>query len=160
VLARLAQLGEAGGLAAGVGQRRVAPPAPAAAGQLVRGAGADQVGHQVPVRRLDDRAVGDAQGQVGTVGPVPVVARAALAVLGLHVRPEVEVEQGVDAGIDHEADAAAVAAVTAVRAAEGPELLAQDRYAPVPAVAGLHVQHHAVHETGHDEIPRETGPHE
>ena len=77
LVAGLAELGEAGRLAPGVGQRRVAPPAATAAGHLEGGAGADQVGQHLAVRGLHHGAVRHLQDQVGAVGAVPVVARAA-----------------------------------------------------------------------------------
>ena len=62
---------------------------------------------------------------------------------------EVEVEQRVHLRVDDQNDAAAAAAVTAVRSAEGLELLAVDRGAAVTAVACPRVNHDAVDEPGH-----------
>ena len=101
---------------------------------------------------LHHRAVGHPQDQVAAVGAVAVVAGAALAVLGLDVRAEVEVEQRVHARVDDQHDAAAVAAVAAVGAAQRLELLPEDRHTAVPAVAGLHVQHDPVDERRHGVI--------
>src|SRR5256885_15276924 len=77
---------------------------------------------------------------------VQIRAAAAAAVIGaagLSVgRPEgpldAEIRQRIDARRGTQVDAAAVAAVAAVRAAEGHELLAAETGAAAPAVAGLH----------------------
>ena len=153
-LAGLAQLGEAGRPAAGVGQRRVAAPAPAAAGHLERGADARPGRRARRRRRSAPRSRrAPAASRSAPVGAVAVVAGSALAVVGLDVGPEVEVQQRVHAGVDDQHDAAAVTAVAAVGPAERLELLAQDRRAAVPAVAGLHVQDDPVDEAGHGDLP-------
>jgi hypothetical protein len=62
---------------------------------------------------------------------------------------ELKIKKRVYAGIDGEQHAATVAAVAAVRAAEGLELLPVDGDAPMPTVAGLHMQDGPVHEARH-----------
>jgi hypothetical protein len=61
----------------------------------------------------------------------------------------VVVEQRGDLRVDDKNDVAAVAAITAVGAAQRLELLALNRGATVTAVAGRHVQNHAINECGH-----------
>src|SRR5699024_11569451 len=111
------------------------------------GTGPDQVGDH-PALLIDDHgAFGYAQHQVLAPGAVPVAAHAGLAVAGLGVRAEVEVEQGVHAGIDLEDHRAAATAVAAVGPAEGFELLPMHRGASVAAVAGTDMEHDTVDET-------------
>ena len=69
--------------------------------------------------------------------PRHVAAAARLAVLGAERALDAEVGQRVDAVARAQRDAAAVAAVAAVRAAEGHELLAAETHAAAAAVAGL-----------------------
>ena len=66
-----------------------------------------------------------------------VAAAARLAVLGAERALDAEIDQRVDAVARAERDAAAVAAVAAVRTAEGHELLAPETHAAAAAVAGL-----------------------
>jgi hypothetical protein len=80
---------------------------------------------------------------------VPVAALTRTAVPGLLVGTVMEVEQRVHAGVDLEDDVPAVATVTAVGAAERPELLPMDRGHTVAAVAGRHVHHYSIDESGH-----------
>ena len=148
-LAGLPEQGEAGSLAAGVGQRGVAEPALAALGQHHAGAGADEVGDDPAVGRADDRSRGNAEDAVLAARAAAVAALARLAVAGLLVRAVVEVQQRVHAGVDLEDDVAAVAPVAAVGPAEGLVLLPMDRGHAVPAVAGGHVHGHTVDESGH-----------
>src|SRR5262249_1962382 len=131
LLARFAQFGEAGRLALRVGQRRVPAPAAPATGQLELRAHANQVGEHLAVERLDHRAVRDAQGERLAGRTVAVAALPTLAVAGLDVRAELEVQERVDARIDDERHAAAVAPVAAVRPTERLELLPVDRHAAV-----------------------------
>jgi hypothetical protein len=58
-------------------------------------------------------------------------------------------EEGRDIRVGDEHDVAAVAAVPAVGAREGLELLPAHRDAPVAAVAGAHEQRHLVDEADH-----------
>jgi hypothetical protein len=62
---------------------------------------------------------------------------------------EVQVDQGVHAGIDHQGDASASAAVPTVGATQGLELLPENRDTTVTAIAALHVEYHPVDKTGH-----------
>src|SRR5262249_4068927 len=137
--ARLAQLGEAGSLAPGARQRRIAPAPSTAMGDDHGGTAADEIGDQPTVHVLNHGSIGYRQDRVGAGGPAGARARAALAVLGTYVRREVEVEQRVYPRIDGQHDAAAVAAVASVGPAERLELPPVDRHAAGPAVAGLHV---------------------
>ena len=159
-LALLAEQGEAGGLAAGVGQRGVAEPALAALGEHDAGAGADEVGDDPPVGGADDGAGGHVQDLVLALGAVPVAALAGLAVAGLLVRAVVEVQQRVHARVDLEDDVAAVAAVAPVGAAERLVLLAVHRGHAVAAVAGRDVHGHSIDESGHLRRPLPAKRHE
>ena len=59
------------------------------------------------------------------------------------------VEQGRDVGVDDQDDVATAAAVAAVRATEGLELLAVDGGAAVTTIAGSNVQDDLVDERRH-----------
>lgn len=67
--------------------------------------------------------------------------------------PVMETDEGGHAGVDHEHDVAATAAVAAIGAAQGLELLTVDRSAAVTAVTGGGVEVDPVDECGH-----RTGP--
>ena len=111
---------------------------------------AHEVGEDVAVGVLDDRALGDGQDEVGAVAAVALVTGTGLAVGRPAVRGVVVVEQRGRLRVDREDDRAALAAVAAVGAAERLELLALDRGHAVPAVTGRDVQDDAVHEVdGH-----------
>jgi len=69
--------------------------------------------------------------------------------VGKRYHLEMEVEQGVDVGVDLEDHVTAVAAVAAVRAAERLELLTMHRGATVSTSTGTNMQHDAVDEFGH-----------
>src|SRR5204863_9044773 len=69
-----------------------------------------------------------------------VVGPARLAVGGTEGPLDAEIRQCVDPRCGAQADAASVAAVAAVRPAEGHELLAADTRAAATAVAGLHLE--------------------
>ena len=148
-LAGLAEQGEAGGLARGGGERRVAEAAAAAFGGDEAGAGADEVDDHRARRVEHDRAVGHPELEVFGVGARLEPALALLAAAREGVRAVVEVEQGVHARVDDEHDRPAAAAVAAVGAAERLELLAVHRGAAVAARPRGGVQHHAVDELGH-----------
>ena len=60
------------------------------------------------------------------------------AALGLEVRGEAKLGQVAQVGIGHQFDVSAVAAVAAVRAAAGHELLAAEADAAIAAAAALH----------------------
>src|SRR5690606_16879700 len=104
--------------------------------------------------RLDHGAVGYPQDQVGPVRPVPVVAGPGLAVLRLYSRVVMEVEQGMDARIDHEPDAAAATTVATVRATQRLELLSKYGHAPIAAIPGLGMKHDPVDVARHGRPPR------
>src|SRR6185369_5209422 len=84
----------------------------------------------------DDRADGHAQDDVGGGGTVLVGAAPVLAVPRLVPARVAEVDQRVEVAVGERPDAAAAAAVAAVRAAERDELLAPKAQAAVAAVAG------------------------
>ncbi len=148
-LALLAEQREAGGLALGRGQRRVAQAAGAALGQHQLRARADQVGHQLAVPGLDHGAAGHGQHHVRAVRALPVRARARLAVARGAVRREVEVQQRGHVRLHDDQHISAAAAVAAVRAAERLELLPVHGGAAVAALARGDAEHHAVDEAGH-----------
>ncbi|GGU58538.1 hypothetical protein GCM10010211_24400 [Streptomyces albospinus] len=148
-LAGLAEQREAGGLAAGGGQRGVAEAAATALARDEGGALAHQVGQHLAVPVQHDRAVRDRQDQVLAVLALAVVARAGLAVGGLAVRVVVVVEEGGDVLVDDQDHVAAPAAVAAVGAAERLELLPVNGGTAVASVTRGDVQLDAVHEGGH-----------
>ncbi len=156
-VARLTEQREAGRLAPGRGQRRVAEATAAAARQHEARARAHEVGEHLAVRRLHDRAVRHGQHDVLAVGAVAVRALAGLAAGGLAVRAVVVVEQRGGVGVDDEHDVAAATAVAAVRAAERLELLAVHRRAAVATVTSGDVQHDVVDERRHGDLLREVG---
>ena len=88
---------------------------------------------------VDDRAAGHADRQIvaGLADAVPTGAR--LSVAGLEMTLETEVDEGVQACIRAQENAAAIAAVAAVRPAELDELLAPETQAAVAALAGGNV---------------------
>ena len=79
------------------------------------------------------------QHDVVAVGAVAVLAHAVAAVLGLEVLLVAIVDQRVEAVDRFDDHVAAAAAVAAVRPAELDELLAPERHAAVPAVAGADI---------------------
>src|ERR1017187_3448723 len=137
------------------------PPPPAAGTHLLAGAaragggyepaaGADEIGEDLAVRGLHLGPVRHRDDQVGAVGAGPVRTLALLAVTGPADRAAVEVRQGRRARVHFEDHIPAVAAVAPVRAAERLELLAGNRGAALPAVAGLHLQRDPVGELRHN----------
>jgi hypothetical protein len=86
---------------------------------------------------VDHRAHRHDDLEVGTALAAAVGAAARLAVRRLEGAPVAEVGQRVESLVRDEVDAAAVAAVTAVRAPERDELLATEAHHAAPAVAGL-----------------------
>ena len=148
-LPRLAEQREARGLARRPGQGGVAQPAATAADRDEPGADAGEVADHLAVGVEHDRPLGHRELDVLGVGAVPEAPHARLPVAGHRVGPVVEVEQRVDAGIDHQHHVPAAPAVAAVRPAEGHELLPADRRAPVAAAPRRDVQRHVVDEPGH-----------
>ena len=145
----LAEQGEAGGLARGGGERRVAETAATALGDDQLGLGSGQVGEALAGVGVGDHGpVGDRQHDVVAVGPVLVVAAAGLAAGRAPVGLAVVVDERGHVGVDAEDDGTAVTAVAAVGAAERLELLAVDGGAAVPAVPAEGVQRHLVDEAG------------
>src|ERR1039458_5025740 len=150
LLARLALEREPRRLAPGAREGGVTQPAAAARGGYEPAAGADEIGEDLAVRGLHLGPVRHWDDQVGAVGAGPVRTLALLAVTGPADRAAVEVEQGRRARVHFEDHIPAVAAVAPVRAAERLELLAMNRGAAVPAVAGLHLQRDPVGELRHN----------
>ena len=146
LVAGLAEQREAGGLALGGGQRRVAEAAAAALGDDQLGARSDHVGQHVAGAVGDHGAVRDRQDQVGAVGAVAVAAGTVAAVLAAPLRAVVVVDQRGDVGVDPQDHRATGAAVAAVGATERLELLAVHRGDAVAASAGADVQRHPVDE--------------
>jgi hypothetical protein len=68
-------------------------------------------------------------------------------VTGLERALDAEVRERIDAGGRTQVDAASVAAIAAVRSAEGHELLAPEAGAAAPTVAGLDAQPSLVDES-------------
>src|SRR5699024_705925 len=140
---------EARGLARLGGQGGVAQAAEAPLGDDDLLPGADEVGEDLAVFVDDDGSRRDVEGQVLATSAVPVVAGAVVAALGAHVRGEAEIQQGVYLGVDFEDDVSAVAAVAAVRPAQGHELLAAHGVTAIAAIAGFEVQNDPVNEVRH-----------
>ncbi len=84
-----------------------------------------------------DRAYRDHHQGVFATAAAHVAAAARLAVFGAERALDAEIDQRVDAFARAERDAAAVAAVAAIRTTEGHELLAAETHAAAAAVAGL-----------------------
>ena len=147
-LTGLTEQGEAGGLAAGVGQRGVAEAALATLGEDEPGAGAHQVADDLTTHG-DHGARRDLEHALLAATTVLVVTGGLPAVAGLLVRGVVEVQQRVHVGVDLEDDVTAVATVAAVGPTEGLELLAVHGADPVRPVARGHVDGHTVDESGH-----------
>jgi hypothetical protein len=98
---------------------------------------------------LDDRAVGDGEHHVDTVGAVAVTALTGLAGRRPAVRGVVVGQQRGGLGVDDQRNVAAATAVAAVGTAERLVLLAVDRGAAMAAVAGAGVQDDPVDERRH-----------
>src|SRR5205807_4294676 len=81
----------------------------------------------------------DLEHHVGAVGPVPVLAHAVAAGLGLEVLLVAVVDQGVQPVDRLDPDVAAAPAVAAVRPSVLDELLAPERHGPAAPVAGADV---------------------
>src|SRR5262249_4959466 len=88
------------------------------------------------VHVLDDRAHREAQHDVVRALAVAVAAAAVLAALGAEDARVAVVDERVDVGVGHTPDAAATAAVAAVRTALGDILLAAEGGGAVAAFAG------------------------
>ena len=146
VVTGLAEQREAGRLALGRGEGRVAEAAASALGDDHLGARADQVGQHGAALVGDDGAVGDGQHDVLPVRAVPVVTRAVAAVLALAPGVVVVVDQRGHVGVDAQDDRPARTAVAAVGAAERLELLAVHRGHAVAAAPRDDVQRHPVDE--------------
>src|SRR5207244_6849051 len=84
--------------------------------------------------------------QVRTAAAAAVIGAAGLPVRRLEGPLDAEIRQRIDPRGGAQVDAAAVAAVAAVRAAEGHELLAAETGAAAPAVAGLHARSRLIDE--------------
>ena len=84
--------------------------------------------------------------QVRTAAAAAVIGAAGLPVRRLEGPLDAKIRQRIDPRGGAQVDAAAVAAVAAVRAAEGHELLAAETGAAAPAVAGLHARSRLIDE--------------
>ncbi|OEI69093.1 hypothetical protein Cus16_0923 [Curtobacterium sp. ER1/6] len=145
---------EPGGLALRGRERRVAEATLAAGGHDDPHAGLGHVGEDLAALVVHDGA--DRHGQLEGLAAhaAAVVAHAGLTVARRTVRRPVVAEQGRHLRVGDEHDVATVAAVAAVRAGEGLELLTADRHAAVAAVPRGEVQGHAVDEGRHGSTPR------
>ena len=94
-----------------------------------------------------ERAHGQVEDQILALAPVALAAHATLPVLRLVVAHDAEVVQAQKARIGAQDDAAAVAAVAAVRPAAGYEFFTPERHAAVPALAGLDADYSFIHKT-------------
>jgi hypothetical protein len=143
--ARQALLGEAGRLAGGSGEVRVAASAFAPARSDESHARARQVCQQVArVGVVDQRTDRHAQRDRLAVAPLAVAPTAVPAAAGLVASLVVEVEQGAEVRVRDQHDAAAVAAVAAIRSSARHMLLTAERDTPVPAASRLHLNHRLV----------------
>ena len=121
-------------------EARVAEAAIAALGQHDAVAGLVEIGQQgLAVLFVDLRADRHLEHDVGAVRAMAVLAHAADAALGLEMLLVAVVDQRVEAFDRLGDDIAAVAAVAAARPAELDVLLAPERHAAVPAVAGADI---------------------
>ncbi len=140
LLARLAGISAprraiGGGFEAGIAKSAIAPAQQHDA--LPR---RNEVGkHRLAVLIEDFRAGWQRQHDIGALGARAVLAHAMSALLRLEVLLIAVVEQRVEVGHAFEDDVAASAAIAAVRAAELDKLLAPEADAPVPSVAGAHI---------------------
>ncbi len=139
----------AGGLVGGAFEAGVSLAAASAAGGDDALARRGQVFEDVAVNRVaDDGAGWDAEEEVFGAAAVAVGAAAVLAALGAPAFAMGEGGEAVDAGLGHQDDAAAVAAVAAVGPAAGDVLLAAEAHAAVAATAGFDIDCHAIDEHG------------
>ncbi len=139
LLAGVAVLREARGLARGGGEVLIAPPSPAAFGHEHALAVVGEVGdHLVRDLVADDRADRQLDGDVTAVRARAVRAHAVLSAAGLPLALELEVIEGVQAFRGDDPDGAARAAVAAGRTALGDELLTAKGDAAMPTVAGFY----------------------
>src|SRR5690606_16701742 len=126
---------------------QVAETALAAARDQLALAVAGQVGDQYAgIGVGNDGADRNAQFQVVAALAVAIRAAPVLAALGAEVARVAVVDQRIDIAVGNRIDAAAAAAVAAVRAAEGDELLTAKRGHAVAAVAGGHFDFRFVEE--------------
>ena len=139
-------LGEARHLARRRDEARVAAPAVAALRENDTRARVCEVGDQVAL--VGEHLCADRDAQLGVVAVGAVLARAATVATALRLDPLAPLQRREVAqrGIGEQHDVAAVAAVAAVRAALGDELLPAERQTAVAALPGLNVQLRAVTE--------------
>ncbi len=95
---------------------------------------------------IDDRAHGEAQLDVPAGGAIAVRAAAVFAICRRVPAREAIVDERVDVAVSHAPDAAAPAAIAAVRPALGNELLATKRGAAIAAMASHHLDSRFVDE--------------
>ena len=150
LLAVLALLGEVRGPAPVVEELGVAPPAAPAGGGQPAVAVVQQLGeHLAGVQVGDDGALGHGDLQRLAALAVEVLALAVDAVAGAAVGVVAERQQRGHVVVGDEPDVAALAAVAAVRSAEGDRTLPAERHAARAAVAAAHVELALVDELGH-----------
>ena len=94
-----------------------------------------------------ERAHRQVEDQILALAPVALAAHATLPVLRLVVAHDAKVVQAQKARIGAQDDAAAVAAVAAVRPAAGYEFFTPERHAAVPALTGLDADYSFIHKT-------------
>jgi hypothetical protein len=112
------------------------------------------------LRFADDGADGHRYVEIFATAAGAAIARARLAVLSLVGSLDAEIRERVDARRRPQIDAAAVAAVAAIRPAERNEFFAPKARAAAAAVAGLHLESCFVdefHGSGPNRHPRESG---
>src|SRR5690606_36965453 len=115
----------------------VAQPALAATGhQQALAVGGQVADHLVGVDAVHHGAGGHGDDHVLAALAVHLPAPAVLAALGAEQLLVAEVDQGVEVLVGDQPDAAAIAAVAAIRPAQRNELLAAEAHAAVAAVAG------------------------
>ena len=137
LLAPFAGGGLARGTVGGALEVHVAQPALAAAGHQQALAVLGHVADDLVGVDVDDHGTHrHDDGHVVAALAVFLLAHAALALLGLEAALVAEVDQGVEVLVGLQPDAAAIAAVAAVRAALGDELLAPEAHAAVAALSG------------------------
>ena len=85
----------------------------------------------------DARAQRHGNVEVDAVAAAAVRAAAVGAALRIEAPGEAEVGQSIEVGVGHGINAAAIAAITAVRATEGDELFAAKAHAAIAAIAGF-----------------------
>src|SRR6266511_315638 len=159
LLAGPTQVGAARGAVGGGGEARIAATAAGAPGDQELLAGPNEITQQFARVAVGDHgAKRHLENRVGSALAVLVGALAVLAALGGVMALVVKVQEGRDGRIGLEDDAAAVAAVAAVRTASGNELLATEAHASGSPVSTLDEDVDLVNEHGEDRKRRQPRP--